>query len=444
MSVGLPVELDFSQAMSMPESRSYEYRIQPSNSSTFTSAGAVAQISLPQINNAFWETPTMYLTGRMTVTCAGTKNTDVCYLPACGAYGFFSQQVWRTNAGQTLENIQQLGPLANFLMSVGIDGSQRNAYANMLCTANDEANYYNNLGLKFFTNSPGAGNVIDFAIPLLGIMNSSKYLPAYGTELVLELTVAPSTSWAIPGTATAAVTGFTLSNLELSCSVLEVGQAGMSMINSQYGSNINIKTQSYAFGASSIPASSSGTVDIPFQVRALSMKQLFVVCSPTNVAEGVGYGSVNPNASAISFLVNGVQYPQTAVRANRPAETFTQLQKAFGSLYSSDKSTQIALQGYRTASTAYVSDVFSAYNSTRLTANYNSNSNRWLFALDLESLANHKELMYNGVNTQTGTNVLRIEIATALAAHAHSILMFSCHDVILNFDLQNGLVSAIY
>lgn len=442
MSVSLPVELNFEQAKSLPESRSYEYRVQPSNSSTFNTAGSVIQLPLPLVNNAFYETNTMYVTGRVTVVCAGVAGTDTVCLPACGAYGFFSSQTWRTNAGQTLENIQQLGSLANMLLSVGLISTERMPASNLLLTSDDDP--FSNTGLEFNrTAAPGRQTVLDFAIPMMGIMNMSKYLPAYGTELVLELTLAPSTTWAIPNTATSSITSFTFSNIELVSQVLELGASGMSMIQQQYGDSINIKTQSYAFGASTIPASSAGTVDIPFQARCLSMKQLFVAFSPTNIAEGVGYGSVNPNASAISFIVNGTQYPQTAVRANRPAEAFAQIMKCFGSLYSSDKSGNIDMVGWRTASTAYVAGVYGAYNATRLSANYTSNPNRWFFALDLESLSNHKDLMYNGVNTSSGTNTLRVEIASALSAFAHTVYMYSCHDVIINFDLRNGIVSSI-
>jgi hypothetical protein len=442
---GLPVELDFSEASSLPESRSYEYRIQPSNASTFSTAGGTIQLSLPMLNNTFWENNTMYITGRTTVTCAGTNNTDFVAFPACGAYSLFSKQVWRTQSGQTLENIDNVGALVNELLAVGFVGAERTPYANTMCLSDDEANLHTSLGLVFNTDKQGKNKIIDWALPLVGIMNMTKYLPAYGTELVLELTLAPSSSWGIPLTATASVNTFTHSNIELVSSVLELGSAGMAVIQRQYGNSLNIKTQSYAFGSYTIPAQSQGTVDIPFQIKCMSMKQLFMICSPSDIAEGIGYGSVNPNATAISFINNGMSYPQRPIQASRPAESFTQLLKAFGGIYSNSKQSSISIDGYRVASTAYVTDVFVAYNATKTTAGFIGQPNKWFFALDLESVSNHKEMIYNGINTQGGSQAtLRIEIGTALSNHTHSCYMFSCHDVLINFDLTNGIVSAVY
>jgi hypothetical protein len=442
---GLPVELDFSDASSLPESRSYEYRIQPSNASTFSTSGSTIQLSLPMLNNTFWENNTMYLTGRTTVTCSGTNGTDFCAFPACGAYAMFSKQTWRTQSGQTLENIDNVGALVNELLAVGFLGAERTPYANTMGLSADEQYLHSSLGLMFNSTLQGRNKIIDWALPLVGIMNMTKYLPAYGTELVLELTLAPSSQWALPITALAGVTAFTHSNIELVSSVLELGSQGMSVIKSKYGDSFNIKTQSYAFGSYTIPASSQGTVDIPFQIKCMSMKQLFMICSPSNVAEGVGYGSVNPNATAISFINNGMSYPQRPIQASRPAESFTQLLKAFGGIYSNQKQSSISIDGYRTASTAYVTDVFTPYNATRLGDSYIGQPNKWFFALDLESISNHKEMIYNGINTQGGSQAtLRIEIGTALSAYTHSVYMFSCHDVLINFDLTNGIVSAVY
>jgi len=441
---GLPTELDFSEASSLPESRSYEYRIQPSNASTFNTAGSVIEISLPMLNNTFWENNTMYITGRLTLTCAGTNNTDMLAFPACGAYALFSKQVWRTQGGQTLENIDNPGPLVNQLLTVGLVGAERTAYANNMCLSDNEGSINTSLGLVFNTNQAGRNQIIDFALPLVGIMNMVKYLPAYGTELILELTLAPSSQWALPMTATSNVTGFTISNFEFVSQCLELGSQGMSVIQKQYGNNLNLKTQSYTFGSYTIPAQSSGTVDIPFQIKCMSMKQLFMICSPANVAEGVGYGSVNPNATGISFINSGMSYPQRPVQCSRPAESFNQLLKAFGGVYTNSKQSSITIDGYRTASTAYVTDVFEAYNATRTTVGFATKANKWFFALDLESISNHKDLMYNGINTQGGSaSTLRIEIGTALANQTHTIYMYACHDVLINMDLQTGIVSAI-
>jgi hypothetical protein len=217
------------------------------------------------------------------------------------------------------------------------------------------------------------------------------------------------------------------------------------MIQAQYADKIVLKSETYSFGSTTLAAQSAGTVDIPFQIRCNSLKRLFMIVSPNDVAEGIGYGSVNPNANSISFINNGIQYPMgRGVQCQRPAECFSQLIKSFGGLYSADKSSHISVAGFRRASTAYVSGVYAAYNATKTAAMMGAAPNKWFFVLDLETLTNHKDTMYNGVNTAgSSSNYIRIDIGTALANNAHTVNYFSCHDVLLNMDLQTGIVSAI-
>jgi len=443
MSVALPSELDFSLPASLPDNRSYELRTQPNNASTFSSQGSVIQISLPQLQRSFYESNSMYLTGRITVTCAGAAGTDVLWLNPAGAYGAFSRWTVRTSGGQTLDDIQNVGYVANVLMNVGLNSSERVAYANNMLLHQSTAE--NNLGIQFnLANTPGQGTILDFAIPMIGLLNMTKYLPAYGTELILELTLAPASAWTIPGTATASVTAFTFSNIELVSQVLEFSPAAFQMIQAQYADKIVLKSETYSFGSTTLAASSTGVVDIPFQIRCNSLKRLFLITSPADVAEGVGYGSVNPNANSISFINNGVSYPQRPVQCQRPAEVFSQLIKSFGGLYSADKSSHISVAGFRRASTAYVTGVYGAYNATRTSGAMGNSPNKWFFVLDLETLTNHKDTMYNGINTAgSSSNYIRIDIGTALAAQSHTVNYFSCHDVLLNMDLQSGIVSAI-
>ena len=438
MSVALPSELDFSLPASLPDNRSYELRTQPNNASTFSSQGSVIQISLPQLQRSFYESNSMYLTGRLTVT---TNNaTNPIYMNPAGAYGCFSRWTVRTSGGQTLDDIQNPGYVANVLLNAGLTTAERASCANTMLL--NERVDDSNMGMTFNTASAGRASVLDFAIPMIGLLNMTKYLPAYGTELILELTVAPSASWAVSSNAATTLDAFTFSNMELVSQVLEFSPSAFQMIQAQYADKIVLKSETYAFGSTTLAAGSSGVVDIPFQIRCNSLKRLFLIASPTTASEGVGYAGVNPNANSISFINNGTSYPQRPVQCQRPAEVFAQFQKAFGGLYSAEKSSQIGIGGFRRASTAYVAGVYAAFNATL--GNILTAPNKWFFVLDLETLANHKETMYNGINTAgSSSNYIRIDIGTQLAGVAHAVNYYSCHDVLLNMDLQTGIVSAI-
>lgn len=445
MSVALPSELDFSLPASLPDNRSYELRTQPNNASTFSgtaaAGGSVIQISLPQLQRSFYESNSMYLTGRIVVAVAGAgAAADVLYMNPAGAYGCFTRWTVRTSGGQTLDDIQNPGFVANLLLQAGLTSAERISCANSMLL--NERGDESNAGMTFNSNTAGRTRTLDFAIPMIGLLNMTKYLPAYGTELILELTLGPGNAWTIPATANVNTGDYTFSNIELVTQVLEFSPSAFQMIQQQYADKIVLKSETYAFGSTTIAAQAQGVVDIPFQIRCNSLKRLFMICSPANAVEGVGYAAVNPNANSIAFINNGVSYPQRPVQCQRPAEVFSQFQKAFGGLYSADKSSQISINSFRRASTNYVAGVYAAYNAAR--ADVLAQPNKWFFALDLETLSNHKETMYNGVNTAgSSSNYIRIDIGTQLANVAHTVNYFSCHDVLLNMDLQTGIVSAI-
>jgi len=452
MSIALPVELDFSLPASLPDNKSYELRTSPTNGASYSTPGSIVQFSLPLLQRSFYESSTMYLTGRCTTTAAvaASSSTNRIFLNPGGIYGAFSRLTVRTAGGNTLDDIQNPGIIANMLLKAGLTTSERITCANTMLL--NERQDTSNLGMSFnWAGTPGQLLTLDFAMPMIGLLNLVKYLPAYGSELIIELTLNSLTNFApLADGVNNSLTGFTFSNLEMVSQVLEFAPTAFTQIQQRYPEAITLKSETYSFGASQLAAQSVGSVDIPFNIRVASLKRLFMACSPADVAEGVGYGSVNPNANSISFVSNGMSYPQRPVQCQRPAECFAQWQKAFGGLYSADKSGAIGINGWRRASTAYVTSVYGAYSAAigAATADKSTASiaapNSWYFVLDLEALSAHKEALYNGINTTgSSSNYIRIDIGTQLANVAHTVSYFSCHDVLLKFDLVNGQVMSI-
>lgn len=457
MSVALPSELDFSLPASLPDNRSYEIRTTPIGGATFqsTAGGVVIQCSLPLLQRSFYESNTMYLTGRITVAtavAAGGENTTGMALNPAGIYGAFSRITVRAANGNTLDDIQNPGYIANLLLKAGLVVDERIALGNTMLLSQSATP--NNFGLVCNVDATaGRNRILDFSMPLIGLLNMTKYLPAYGSELIIELTMAtpksfaPLSNGATPNIAN--ITSFTMSNLELVSQVLEFSPSAFAMIQTQYPEKVVLKSETYSFGSTVIAGQTVGTVDIPFNIRVNSLKRLFAIFSPSTVAEGVGYGSVCPNAQGIQFVSNGIQYPQRAVQCARPAEAYSQWLKAFGGLYSADKSGSFNVENFRRASTAYVTDVYAAFIATPDDATANKlaavgSGNAWYFALDLEALSNHKDAMYNGVNTTgSSANYIRVDIGAALANTPHTVSYFSCHDILLNIDLVSGIVSTV-
>lgn len=444
-------EIDFSLPGALPPTRTYEFRTSPTSGSAATyTAGGVIQFSIPSMPRSFFENNTTYITGRTTFTAgsANTAGTDLKFFPSGGAYSQFSKWALRSANGMSLDNIDNPGYLAGLLMNVGMTVGQKVACANTILTSDQSA--YVNVGLQINTAADGGRKlVVDWAIPMIGVWNSSKYFPAWGNELLLELTINSLANFILDATSIAntGFTAFTITNLELVTQILEFSPESFQQLQGMYGPVIQIKSETYSFGSYLIPASTgAGQLDVPFNIRVKSLKRLLMLCSPANAAEGVGYGSVNPNLDYFQFVSNGNMYPQRGVQCTKPAEVFMQLLRAFGSIYSTDKPTSISIEGFRSASTAYVADVYEAYNTTKSAAAFASSSdaNQFYMVLDLETLSNQKEGLYNGINTTGSTaNNIRLNINTALAAQTHYLYFFSCHDAIISLDFVNGITQVI-
>jgi hypothetical protein len=453
-------EINFGLPGALPPSRTYELRA-PSIGGTAGSfgPGQVIQFSIPSIDRTFFENNTTYITGRTAFTVAAPFTaSEQKFFTAGGAYGQFVKWALRTANGQALDNIDNPGYLMGMILNIGMSVGQKISCANTILTSDQTG--YTNAGYMFNVTRV----VVDWAIPMVGIWNNAKYFPAWGNELILELTLQNAASNFIiePLTTSGAITTYSVTNLEFVSQMLEFSPETFNQIQQMYGGSISIKSETFSFGSYLLPASTSaGIIEIPLNIRVKSLKRLMMLCSPSNCVEGVGYGAVNPNLDYYQLSINGLQFPQRGVQCTKPAECFMQLLRAFGSIYSSDKPTTIQIESFKKASTAYVNvnmpgtatsagSVYKAYTSntgsaaTTVSNLQNGIANQFYMVLDLEHLSNGKEGLYNGIPTNgTSSNVIRYSINTALAAVSHYVYFYTCQDAIITFDFNNGITSVL-
>jgi hypothetical protein len=298
----------------------------------------------------------------------------------------------------------------------------------------------------------------DFLIPLNSILtNCEKFLPAAFDEFVVELTIANilnATAGAqnpafIIHKATAAVTGFTLSDLEICAQVFELSPTTYNQLMSQYPQGISLKSQSYMYGSGSLPSTAgAGTYDIVYSHKLQSIKQFVMAVCPSDAIEGGLYAGVNPNLSSFNLSVNGQTYPQRPIRCVNPSETYAQNMKSWGALMSDLKCGSIppefhaicSTAGYGTANFQDAYITFGAGGARDLN-DMAVKSNRCFFLLDLESINEGKRVLFNGISTSgSGTsNIIRLEVSAALAAAVHNVHYFSVYDALIKFDPNLGV-----
>jgi len=121
-----------------------------------------------------------------------------------------------------------------------------------------------------------------------------------------------------------------------------------------------------------------------------------------------------------------------------------QINKAWGSLYSTDNNGTIARSNFRKAGTA--SGEYKAYTSGALTDNNLVNplySNKWYACIDLELINNFKDALCSGINTKDRTHTFRLNIDRAPPGYTFAISYYSHFDVVLEFDYINRVVNVI-
>ncbi len=445
--IGIPSELNFALPSSMVPSRKFELRVQPYGQSTFTSSGQAIRLTLPQMSRTLYNFQTAYIFATISFSVPGTAvaNTDACYLLGSW-YSLFSRQVVRAGSGYVLETIENPGLLVNAITSMTMNSAEKIALNNSFGFNNSSG--YLNIGVKINadTNAYDIGGAdtnekyFTFALPLIGILNSTKLFPAWNNgDLEIELTLADISKYIAALTALG-VNGFTLSNVEFVCECLELAPEAYNMVMSQNAGQVVLKSQSYTYGSSSIPAQqNSGTLDIPFQIKVNSLKQLIWYSQPSDAAEKTIAG-VNPNLENWNFVVNGISYPQRPVQAKYPAEAFLQNQKSFGSVYSPSHSGGATRTEFNTASTAY-NLYYRPYNN--LVSNLESRANKWYQCLDLETMNSNKESLYSGISTNGTTSTLRLNISSQITNVVHNVHYWSCQDVMIVMDMNAGITSVV-
>ncbi len=473
MSVeALPQEVVFDLPSSLVPHRTYEFRSNPSNANSFTTEGATIQFTLPRLERSFYQANTIYVRGRLALTIVGTAGADLAAPPlsftSAGAYSLFSRQVVRTGSGQAIETINNPAIVTNIQMAYGLTPAERVGMNNLVKCAPVSSTWGGNMssaGWGLLVNSVAGHNAsLDFSIPLNSILtNCEKFLPAGFDEFVIELTIGNLQSAA--GAANApiqnptfiihnddvGVTGFSLTDLEISAQVFELSPPTYNQLMAQYPAGMSLKSQSCVYGSSTLAGNSVGTIDIPYTARLQSIKQFIMAVSPASAIEGPLYSGVNPNLNSFNLSINGQSYPTRPVRATNPSETYAQNMKSFGALMSDLKSGSIAAEHHAICSSigygnTNFQDAFRVFSTgaggqaLRQLSVLATRSNRCFFLLDLESINGGKPV-YNGVSTSGSgsSSIVRLEIGSAISNTPHSVHMFSIYDALLKFDPVLGV-----
>jgi len=312
-----PEELNYSMLASMYPSRKSEYRRQPLNTRVFSTAGEDIQLILSEQENSFYNTNILAVNFTVQYTGAPVNS----YLIGSG-YSHFSRQVWTAISSCTkMETIQNPGQLFNAVMNMTVDANTKQNGEPTMGFANGG---YTNYGRSITTNDV----IQSYSLPLIGIMNTNKLLPAFISDFQLDLTLDAITNYIVTATdiTSALPTGVAITNVEIVCEVLTLEASAMAELLRDYPGIIRMKSSSYLFGSSQLSALDSGVKDIIYSHSLNSLTEFIWWASPSDASDKT-YGGVNSNlgSGGYQLIINSMPHPVQPVKCDRVAEAMYQI-----------------------------------------------------------------------------------------------------------------------
>jgi hypothetical protein len=239
---------------------------------------------------------------------------------------------------------------------------------------------------------------------------------------------------------------FSMTNLELVYDQLTLTPESYAVAMSAYPEKIYIKSQSYDFGTGqTFTCAGAGALDIPVNIKRSSLKQLLFYFTQSDLVDKT-FGGINPNLIDLIFITNSCQYPQRPIRVDRNnSEAYTQVQKAFGSLYSNNHSGSCGKSEFcrrNTRNTIYSAALVQGDFTSPYLSYITISSNKFYLAIDTELVNYDSDSLYSGVPMGVNSN-FRVNLAGGGTTATVTPYFWMCYDAIIEMDLINGITSVI-
>jgi len=471
--VGFPKELQNEIDYSLPASvNSYAVKVVPSNLASVVSTSQVltasSTLNLQGTNsNVIFDIPagqgkSQFIDPRFsTINFRATYEiltgaSSAVITSAClrsSAMAHFDRAYIQSQSGVLLDDVNLVGVVADQMNGLEVDVAQRDALA-ILYGFQYEAASANALnatqghklnGIDATTVSAAVADYRSYCMPLMNSLigkGASKMFQIGATnklQLVLQTSaVLPLTI--ITGSATTAATmRVTLDNFSLNLQYVDIGAEGVKMLNKtglQYYNGIT-----YRASTSTLP-SSSGAVSLLTGIRGSSVRSIFTRCCEAATTSTAGcvnylYDSKLPQASSISYNVNGVIVPPNPVDLiHAPATAFGFTQESNGSFNTYEFKSGLTPDRY----CVYVPGgtlIADADENIVLAGNASSayNQSQFSFGYNMEKVS--KAGIMDGANLNSGNTFLNLVLANA-STNTLTFIFIAKMDIIYILDTATG------
>ena len=440
----------FNMKPSSVNGRSYRCSIPPTNASSF-SANSMIVLYVPARRNCFLDPQQTYL--RMTVKNTDTTASNYFFLDSLGSC--FINRIDVFSGSNLLESIQGYNILMNAIVDLNMNFASRAGASPMYGTSDIfTSNGYPREGAKVSIN-----NKLTVCIPIIsGVigMLTEKYLPLHGLadDIRIEISLEQNDLAVCYNANYGAGLGWSIINVELEATIVELQNDGMEMINSvtPFDQPIYLHSSTYRHFVSTL-AASAGQQTFLVPARFASLKSLW--CLPrrsTEIANVLAYSlssRANPMITNYYWRVGSLLIPQKPVNLINSAttggyaEAYAETMRAMHSLNNASYGAGLTFSLYNVQDVAdpAVGDGGTNYGCTAISAGATSYANGFIICQELETFCQRGDVLLSGMNTLGSQIFFECNITTAPTV-TYTLDFYAYADIIL--VLENGLLSVRY
>jgi len=444
--IALPKSVDYTTPMATMPDGTVNYLVSntPVNNSSFTPGSTI----IVDLNNvpAFLDPASLsfrYKYVAVTATCptAATTVTLNAGIVGCPAYTPFLRADILCNSA-VVESINNYNTVATLLSNVGMSVSEKLGQAFNLGYCGSGGDTMDNqqdvdghviVAYTGSTATQAATTATNYiSAPLVGcsLAYAEKLIPLDIGNWRIQLTLDSLANIGSSLSSDVALASYTITNFEIVYNQIQFPQA----INQQIRMNpkLRIKTKSFAVGSQSIPASSTGTVNLYYNLRYASIRSLFLLCAPTSntvsASKAMEAVDVTTNNGSFQFSIGGVVFPQNPMSTlNNKAGILNELRRAMGSIY--DKNNSMAIGG-------------TEFLSTQTTTTTITIPGKFYVGVNTQKLTQSQDFMFTGVSSASSQINAIINMGTANTNAANAYLVAN-YDAIFEFDVATRQLNYI-
>ena len=362
---------------------------------------------------------------KITTTSAAATATKIVGTPA---YTFINKYVCYANS-QTIETISNYNTVANLLTNLKLSVAQKLGQQYSLAyLADNPASPVDNEDID---GRICADDDDEFYVsaPLYCLMgNSEKLIPLFLLQnMRMEFTFESVANISSNLTSDDKATSYEITNFEVVYNVIDFGAEIQRQIMSE-NPKILIKTSSYNTSVAPIGQSTSGNINLIYNLRYASIKSAFLNFGGTSISDTVGSANKNMDSFDVtagdgdySLQIAGMSYPQKSLSTlMNKAGIMNELRRAMGSIFNNNNSMAInSLEFSKNDGDGTEIDIPAKF---------------WV-GFNLQKLTIESKAFFSGVSTQNSpiTAIINSNNTTTQSINA---MLIAVYDAIIKIDTQ--------